>query len=200
MRTRIKQVVFGCVLVLGMCSLASAATLTYYVDIFGSNPAQTSSIPVGNATLAPEGSVATVTVSTTLSTSFLIDGLICSEPAAARVDGGGEYWRVLVRQTLRARPRDKCGRRLGRERDRSFEQCERALQVAALLANGGRQIEQKGMFEPLGEGLRGRNALLLLDGIPQTNPLRLGGRELPAPAKLAMRGMARIMTTLAYRI
>ncbi|MCE4557187.1 TonB-dependent receptor [Roseateles cellulosilyticus] len=28
-----------------------------------------------------------------------------------------------------------------------------------------------------GEGLRGRNALLLLDGIPQTNPLRLGGRE-----------------------
>jgi iron complex outermembrane receptor protein len=28
-----------------------------------------------------------------------------------------------------------------------------------------------------GEGLRGRNALLLLDGIPQTNPLRFGGRE-----------------------
>ena len=28
-----------------------------------------------------------------------------------------------------------------------------------------------------GEGLRGRNALLLLDGIPQTNPLRYGGRE-----------------------
>jgi iron complex outermembrane receptor protein len=28
-----------------------------------------------------------------------------------------------------------------------------------------------------GEGLRGRNALLLLDGIPQSNPLRLGGRE-----------------------
>ncbi|HEY9064608.1 MAG TPA: TonB-dependent receptor [Burkholderiaceae bacterium] len=28
-----------------------------------------------------------------------------------------------------------------------------------------------------GENLRGRNALLLLDGIPQTNPLRYGGRE-----------------------
>lgn len=28
-----------------------------------------------------------------------------------------------------------------------------------------------------GENLRGRNALLLLDGIPQTNPLRFGGRE-----------------------
>ncbi|MDZ7855817.1 TonB-dependent receptor [Sphaerotilus sp.] len=28
-----------------------------------------------------------------------------------------------------------------------------------------------------GESLRGRNALLLLDGIPQTNPLRFGGRE-----------------------
>lgn len=28
-----------------------------------------------------------------------------------------------------------------------------------------------------GEGLRGRTALLLLDGIPQTNPLRFGGRE-----------------------
>lgn len=30
--------------------------------------------------------------------------------------------------------------------------------------------------------------------------LRLGGRDLPAPAKMAMRGMARIMTTVAFRI
>ncbi|HSI56000.1 MAG TPA: TonB-dependent receptor [Ideonella sp.] len=47
--------------------------------------------------------------------------------------------------------------------------------LLALQVPGYAPARQK--LSNFGEGLRGRNALLLLDGIPQTNPLRFGGRE-----------------------
>jgi iron complex outermembrane receptor protein len=47
--------------------------------------------------------------------------------------------------------------------------------LLALQVPGYAPSRQK--LSSFGEGLRGRNALLLLDGIPQTNPLRFGGRE-----------------------
>jgi iron complex outermembrane receptor protein len=48
-------------------------------------------------------------------------------------------------------------------------------QLLAVQVPGYAPSRQK--LSNFGEGLRGRNALLLLDGIPQTNPLRFGGRE-----------------------
>lgn len=48
-------------------------------------------------------------------------------------------------------------------------------QLLSLQVPGYGPARQK--LSNFGEGLRGRNALLLLDGIPQTNPLRFGGRE-----------------------
>jgi len=48
-------------------------------------------------------------------------------------------------------------------------------QLLAIQVPGYAPARQK--LSNFGESLRGRNALLLLDGIPQTNPLRLGGRE-----------------------
>ena len=48
-------------------------------------------------------------------------------------------------------------------------------QLLAIQVPGYAPARQK--LSNFGEGLRGRNALLLLDGIPQTNPLRFGGRE-----------------------
>ncbi|MBT9490949.1 MAG: TonB-dependent receptor [Paucibacter sp.] len=48
-------------------------------------------------------------------------------------------------------------------------------QLLVLKVPGYAPARQK--MSNFGEGLRGRNALLLLDGIPQTNPLRFGGRE-----------------------
>lgn len=48
-------------------------------------------------------------------------------------------------------------------------------QLLSLAVPGYSPSRQK--LSSFGESLRGRSALLLLDGIPQTNPLRAGGRE-----------------------
>ncbi|MBB4845904.1 iron complex outermembrane receptor protein [Paucibacter oligotrophus] len=61
------------------------------------------------------------------------------------------------------------------EVDRQTLISEDPSQLLAVTVPGYSPSRQK--LSSFGESLRGRSALLLLDGIPQTNPLRAGGRD-----------------------
>ncbi len=102
-----------------------------------------------------------------------------SGPAAASAQAPQTLGQVVVTATRGAKALDKIPGAVSVISRQEIESqglvSEDPSALLALQIPGYAPSRQK--LSNFGEGLRGRNALLLLDGIPQTNPLRLGGRE-----------------------